>query len=35
MFYYNAYWYPDAGSYAYTDYQGQLHFMTFPWLNSW
>jgi hypothetical protein len=35
VFYYNAFWDVDAGSYAYTDYQGELHFTTFPWLNSW
>ena len=34
-FYYNAVWDPDAEAYGYFDYQGEFHWLSFPWLNSW
>jgi hypothetical protein len=35
LFFYNAFWDDDAGSYEYLDYQGDEQFVTFPWLTSW
>ena len=34
-FYYNAYWDSVVQAYAYYDYRGVCHWLTFPWLRTW
>ncbi len=34
-YYYNAIWDQFAQAYGYFDYQGQFHWLSLPWLQSW